>query len=175
MTAMQTLDLDAARREEEAPDGIIVTFKGEEFVVPAELPLDVFDPFFTDEFDIGGLLRAVLDSDDDRSGVEVAIELLIDRPKLPVQTWRVIQESLAALFGEEGWATFRSLRPSVQDTVRLVKGLFRMYGTTLGEAFASAESSVNGGPTPKQTSPSTTESTPDVSGASEEPSEGSSE
>ena len=167
MTSFATLDLDAARREEELPDGIEVTLKGVTFVVPSELPLDVFDPFFTDDFDLGALLKVAFESDDDDPTLKVILDMLTANPKLPANAYRAVHTALETLLEPEGYAAFKSARPSVKDTARLVKGLFRMYGTSLGEAFASAESSASGGSTQKQTSSSTTESTPAEPGADE--------
>src|SRR6478735_2126544 len=54
---MFSIDLDAARRERQQPDGLPVILAGEEFTLPAELPLDVFDPFLSEDFDLAGLIR----------------------------------------------------------------------------------------------------------------------
>jgi len=164
-----SLDLDAQRREEETPDGIEITLKGHTFVAPAELPLDVFDPFFEDDFDLGGILKGLLDAPDDTPIQSQVLTLLIDNPRLPATAWKSIHKALENLLDEEGYKEFRAARPSLKDTARLVKGLFAMYGTSLGEAFASAESSESDRPTSKVTSSSTTESTPAESGADESP------
>lgn len=175
MTKYQSLDLDAARREEEIPEGIEVTQKGESFVLPAELPMDVFDPFFTDEFDLPGLFARVMQTSDDDSTFAILTKLLFDRPDLPRQSIAAVRESLRILFGDEQWEKFQATRPSMKDIVRLAKGLFRLYGTDLGEAFASADSSGSDGSTSKETSNASTESTPAASGDDAEPTPDSSE
>ena len=175
MSTAFSIDLDAARRERQAPDGIPVILKGEEFILPGELPTDVFDPFLTDEFDLGGLLVEVAKMDD-AEPLEVLVKLLFNRPKLPVETLNAVFAALELLFGAEQWAEFRKLRPSIKDQVALVKGAFKLYGTSVGEAFASAAKSASGGPTSKPTSPgSTTDSTPETSGDDQAPEADSSE
>ena len=164
-----SLNLDAQRREEETPDGIKITLKGREFVAPAELPLDVFDPFFTDDVDLGGVLKDLFDADDKKPTASVVFDLLVANPKLPKAVWHAIWQALENLLGEEGYKEFRAAKPSIKDAARLVKGLFALYGTSLGEAFASAESSESALPTSKLTSSSTTESTPAESGADATP------
>lgn len=161
----RTLDLDAARRETEAPDGIEVVLGGQNFLLPAELPVDVFDPFFTDEFDLGGLLKAVLEDDEEDSMGQSVVKLLLERPQLPMVSIQAVYSAFEVLFGVDDWPRFKATRPSIQDYGRLLKGLFELYGTSLGEAFASVASSANGGPTPKPILPgSTPESTPETSG-----------
>jgi hypothetical protein len=168
-TATNVLDLDAARRESAHPEGIVVRLGGEDFTLPAELPADVFDPFLTPEFDLSGLIIAVFkDKNDDGSESDLAerlVSLLFDRPSLPTEVIDAVYRALELLFGDEQWATFKAQRPSFKDLGRLVGGLFRLYGTSLGEAFASVSSVTTAGPTSKQTSPlGIPASTPDGSG-----------
>ena len=168
-TKSNLLDLDAARRENAHPEGIVVVLGGEEFTLPAELPADVFDPFLAPEFNLSGLILTLFKSADDGKELEIAdrlMILLLDRPSLPTEVVDAIYTALELLFGAEQWATFKAQRPSFKDLGRLVSGLFRMYGTSLGEAFASVSSVTTAGPTSKQTSPlGIPASTPDTSGA----------
>lgn len=168
-------DLDAARREIAYPDGIKVPFKGEEFILPAELPADVFDPFLSEDFGLTTILAAIYAEDGEESLVDRILGVLFERPTLPATTINAVYEAIGNVFGEEQWPRFRALRPSIKDYVRLVRGLLDLYGTSLGEAFASAGSSENAGSTSKPTSPTTTpDSTPALSGADPEPAPASS-
>jgi hypothetical protein len=172
------LDLDAARRESAFPEGIIVKLGGAEYTLPSELPADTFDPFLAPEFDLSGLIVALF-KDEDGKGKDIgerAVDLLVLRPALPAEVIAAFYASLELLFGEEQWATFKTKRPSVPDLGRLVSGLFRLYGTSLGEAFASAGSFTTAGPTSKPTSlAATPDSTPEPSGDAQAPEAGSSE
>jgi len=172
-------DMDAARREEECPDGIRLVYKGEEFILPAELPIDIFDALLSDDLDLTGIFTELLNSEDE-DVMKAVLKLLIDRPSLPKVLLDAIHACFRSLFGDEDYPRFRRLRPSIKDVVRLARGLFERYGTSLGEAFASPDSPEAGGATSSQTSSSTTESTPAPSGdvdepAVDEPAPGSSE
>jgi hypothetical protein len=173
------IDLDAARRESAFPDGIDVPFRGETYNLPGELPADVFDPFLTPEFDLSGLLVTLFKDDDAEKKKELGdrvVELLLERPMLPAENITAIYAALELLFGPDQWATFKAARPSIPDIARLVSGLFRLYGVSLGEAFASVGSVTNAGPTSKQTSPlGIPVSTPDASGDAPAPETASSE
>lgn len=164
------LDLDAARRESKYPDGFPLRKGGTTFVLPAELPLEVFDPLLSEELDLVGILKAALEEkggDADESLGEVIVDVLMSRPTLPRQVIAAIQDCLRVLFDAEtpgNFDAFAATRPSVNDYLRLVKGLLPLYGVSLGEAFGSPASSESDGATLKQTSPSTADSTPEVSG-----------
>lgn len=168
-------DFDAAKREEEQPDGIRLTFKGETFILPAELPLDIFDALLSEKLDLTGIFTELLNSEDDADGFVAVLKLLIDRPTLPKALLDAIHACFASLFGEEDYARFRKLRPSIKDVVRIGRGLLERYGMSLGEAFASRDSSEAAGATSKEPSNSITESTPAASGDDAEPAPASSE
>lgn len=160
------LDLDAARRERAHPEGIVVRNKGEEFVLPAELPADVFDPFLLGKIDVAGIVRTALEDDTEDADLgEIVVKVLFENPSLPQDVYAAIHESFGLLFGEEQWEAFRKTKPSFPDLGVLVKGLLKKYGTSLGEVFASPDSSESDGATPKETSESTPSSTPAKSGA----------
>lgn len=171
MTDNRVLDLDAGRREAEQPEGLPVIFKGENFLLPAELPVDVFDPFLDEEFDLAGLIRDGMARAKNEDGSTkpvstIVMDTLFNRPALPVEIAKTIFAAFELLFGAEEYARFKALRPSLPDYGRLTAGLFRLYGVSMGEAFASPASSESDGATPKQTLPaSTPDSTPAKSGA----------
>lgn len=175
---MIDLDLAAAQREISNPEGLPLKFRGQEFLLPAELPVDVFDPFLSEEFDLAGLIREgvtrykAAKSAEDDGGKKVSIagivvDTLFDRPTLPLDLLDAIYSAFELLFGAEQYATFKALRPSIPDYAALMAGLFQEYGVSLGEAFASPSSSETDGATQKETSESTPTSTPEVSGDGE--------
>jgi hypothetical protein len=166
--AVPFIDLDAAAREVQFPDGIPLRKGGKDFLLPAELPADVFDPFLSEELDLVGLFQQVLSDRAEDSEESIGgdiIDMLIARPALPRQFIAALYEGFEVLFGTEQYAEFKATRPSVADYLRLVKGLMPLYGTSLGEAFASPASSASAGATPKPISPSTTGSTPATASA----------
>ncbi|HET9656747.1 MAG TPA: hypothetical protein VFP72_15450, partial [Kineosporiaceae bacterium] len=109
-----TLDLDAARRETEHPDGIDVVFAGNTYTLPAELPLDVIDVLVSDELGLVDLLRATIGD----GTVKVAtgiVNSLLSEGNLPRHLLEGFYRVLEALFGPEQWASFRAARPSTSD------------------------------------------------------------
>lgn len=164
MTAAPLLDLDAARREAAYPDGIPVVKGGQTFTLPAELPVEVFDPFLSENLGLVDILKDALSEKADDKGLgELVIDTLLARPSLPADLLQAIKDAFAVLFDEQ-YPAFVATRPSVQDYVRLTRGLVQAYGVSLGEATASPGSSESAGATPKPTSTSTTDSTPEASG-----------
>lgn len=160
------IDLDAAIRESAYPDGIPVPYKGHTFTMPAECPIDVFDPLLSADFNLVGVLGAILDDTDGKDMGESVMSVLFERPSLPAEARDTIYECLCLLFGAEQWAEFQALRPGLTTYAALIRGLLNVYGVSLGEAFASGDSSKNSGPTPNPTSPvSTPGSTPASSSA----------
>lgn len=162
------IDLDAAKREAVFPDGIPVRFGGQDFLLPAELPVDVFDPLLSEDLDLVGVVKQVLAERPEDGGDDigsVVLDVLLTRPGLPRQTLQAVKQVFAALFGDEQYACFAALRPSVQDYVRLARGLLTAYGVGLGEALGSPDSSESGGETSSQISDASTDSTPAASGA----------
>lgn len=164
MSSPATLDLDAARREAANPDGIIVRIDGNDLTLPSELPVDIFDPLLDPELDLAGLIKHVLEGDDSDDFTKILLDLLESRPSLFADALDTIKSMLTLLFGAEQYALFLASRPSVNDYLRLVQGLVKLYGVGLGEAFASLESSTNGGATPNPISGSTRASTPEPVG-----------
>ncbi len=172
MSRISLIDLDAARREAEVPDALPLTYKGQDFALPAELPADVFDPLLSEDLDLVGIVKPFLADGIDYG--QAVIDLLTDRPGVPGEVVGAIHGVFAALFGEGDYARFRGLKPSLSDYGRLVKALVPAYGIDLGEAFASPASSESDGATQKQTSEPSTDSTAAPSGAAKASSQGSS-
>lgn len=162
----RSIDLDAARAESTP---IEVTFKGQTFTLPGELPLDVFDPLLSDDLDLVGMIRKAWSNPDLADGV---IETLLAPGNVPAKLLAAIREGFRLLFADEDAANpdaefdrFMACRPSAQDFRRLISHLARLYGVSLGEVFASLITSPTaGGATQSTTSPDSTGSTPEPSG-----------
>lgn len=150
------VDLDAARREAQVPDGITVRFAMTNFVLPAELPIQVVDPFLADELDLVGVVRDFMA---DTGADDEFLDVILEHEKLPKAFVNAVHDCLRILFGDDQYEQFIAARPSLQDLVRLVRALIPLYGVGLGELFSSATSSGDGGATSSQTSPES-ESTP---------------
>ncbi|MER5482640.1 hypothetical protein ABT024_05400 [Streptomyces sp. NPDC002812] len=158
------IDLDAERREVQYPHGIPVLLKKEQFLFPAEVPADALDPLLSDDLDLVGLLADIVGTRGATVSGEV-VELLFKRPKLPRQFLTAVKDIYRILLGDEGFAAFTAVRPSIGDYVRLTKALVAVYGVDLGKLFGSDDSSENDGETSSPTSADSTESTPAASGS----------
>lgn len=176
-TDMELLDLDAASaaRREGGVKPLGLRFKGDTFTLPAELPLDVFEPLVGLDLDLALLLRQVMDVADATSDAEqrkastsLIVDLLVNRPTLPKEVVEAIGDMARRLFDSaehpDQWAAFMAKRPTKDDLAGLAKGLFKKYGVSLGEASGSTESSGDAGPTSSATSSASTDSTPAASG-----------
>lgn len=157
------IDLDqlAGRREATEPDGIPVKFKGQTFMLPAELPVDAFDPLMDDGRGVLELAREIIARD---GGIVTSVATTLLEPGNLLRVRGAVEAVFAQLFGPDEYAGFKALRPSFADYARIVQGLRRLYGVSLGEAFASLTSSGTGGATSNPTSPDSTDSTPGPSG-----------
>lgn len=158
----------AAQREERVRD-VHITFGGERFPIPPELPVDVLTPLKTLDLNLGLLMSAA----DDKAREDLLRSMVIARPYLVAEGVEAVAECLARLIGqtptpptvEDGpagpsaWSRFVSHRPSPHDYLRLGRGLLAVYGLTLGELFGSFGSSETDGETQKQTSNGSTDST----------------
>lgn len=162
MNAFIGIDLDAPAREGAFPEGIPIRRGGRDFILPAELPIDVFDPLLAEDFDLTGLITALTSSQTANFG-EAIVEVLTSRPDLPRTFIDTIYKSFELLFGAEQFAEFQKTRPGIPTYSYLVRGLFEVYGTTLGEAFASPEQSEDDGATQKPTSSASISSTSEAS------------
>jgi hypothetical protein len=154
------LDFLAGRREATEPDGIPVKFRGQTFLLPAELPVDVLDPLLDDEHGVFDMFRDVLQA---RSVAGGLVDALIAPGNL-LRVRGAVEAVFERLFGVDEYAQFKNLRPSFADYMRIVEGLRRLYGVSLGEAYESLTSSAAGGATPNPTSADSTGSTPEPSG-----------
>ncbi|MGI5337654.1 hypothetical protein ACQEVS_09785 [Streptomyces sp. CA-181903] len=158
------IDLDAARREVQHPDGIAVLFRKRRFVFPAELPATALDTLLSEELDLAGFLGDIAITTSSSIAGE-AIELLTKRPRFPAQLWKGFQDLYEALLGEEQYKEFIGCRPSFGDYVRLTKALAREYGVSLGKLFGLSGSSSTSGETSNPISSDSTGSTPEASGS----------
>ncbi|MFD4933425.1 hypothetical protein [Streptomyces virginiae] len=161
------IDLDAERREVRYPNGIPVRLKGEQFLFPAEVPADALDPLLSEDLDLVGLLSDIVGTKGATVSGEV-IELLFKRPKLPRQFLTTVKDIYRILLGNEAFAEFARVRPSIGDYVRLTKALVTLYGVDLGNLFGSGDSSENDGETSSPTSAGSTSSTPEASGSGQD-------
>lgn len=150
------LDLDAIAAELDVDGTRTLRFRGVTFTVPSELPADVLLPLIDPELDLVGVFGSLMVLDDDGK-VDEVIDGLLSRSSLASDLWQAFMEALRRLFGDEQLQQLQDTRPSLQAYVRLVKGLWRMYGVGLGEASQPSSSSENTGGSPKETSNSTTE------------------
>lgn len=162
---MKRLDLDAGTREASYPDGILIVLGGNEYTFPAELPIDVFDPFLSEELDVVDLIRslyAILSTERGETTTDALLTLLQQRPGLHKQIIAAVREALALLLGADQYAAWVASRPTVTGLMRLAGALMDEYGVALGELFASPNSSTTGGATQKETSGQSTDSTSDT-------------
>lgn len=170
---MTIVDLNAERtaraaKREGGGGPVKVPFGKQTFELPAELPAEVLERLLDPDVEIAQLLIAAIGAykngtGDENAGAIIA-QVLTDRPDLPLGFVRALMGAVEELFGPEQWAGFKAEKPSAQDMVALVKGLFSAYAVNLGEAFRSSGSSATGGTTSKRTSSASTASTPAASG-----------
>lgn len=162
------IDLDdAERREVQHPHGIPVLYRKKQFIYPAELPAKTLDPLLSDELDLVGLLRDVVEASENPTA-SVVIDLIFKRPHLPRRFVDAIYEVHRILLGEEEYDRFEALGPSLPAYVRLTMGLIKVYGVDLGKSFGLGDSSESDGETSSPTSADSTESMPAESGDSQE-------
>ena len=172
------LDLDSARQQRAAQregkkQPLPIRVGGETIAtLPVELPVDVLAPLRNLDGDLTLLMREAVNAQRNGSTAEskmdvteLVIDLLANNPRLPVNALDTFAEVAKGLLGDDGYATLIAQRLSGQDIAFLVKGVFRFYGLTLGEASPSSDSptGVSGG-TSSGTSSITSDSTPEGSG-----------
>lgn len=150
------VDLDKARavRREGRGDNLEVVNKGQRFLLPVELPVDAVGP-------LAGLAD-LPDRDEEAPGedelvqIRTALEgglaaLFCDEQPLPLGEDDQVPTRGSEHSAECAWRRFLGTRPSLDDELELWAGLFAAYGTTLGEALASLDSSQSGGRPANQT------------------------
>jgi hypothetical protein len=166
------IDLDdAARREAQHPEGIPVRLGGQVFMFPAELPLDAFDPLLSPKLGLMEMIAQLTKEDEARKGrgeapqtaVGDVIDMLLNRPTLPLDFLDAFRAVYCNLLGDEQYARWAKVRPSIPAYVRLTKSLLGLYSVSLGKLFTSADSSAAASATSKPTSSGTTDSTPEAS------------
>lgn len=163
-TSTYVINLDAARREVQHPDGIPALFGGEQFIFPAELPDEALDPLLSDELGLVSFLVEVIEASDGDAGVKEVMGALIRRPLMLRMFHDALRKTFAILLGEQH-ADFLAVKPFLADYLRLGMALSKVYGVELGKLFRSADSSESASETSSPTSPATTGSTPDASGS----------
>lgn len=177
MSDLEALDLDLARQQRAAErEGkkrdLPLRVGGQTIaVLPVELPVDVLAPLRTLDGDLTLLLREAVQSAKNGGDTvnwditELVIDLLANNPRLPMNFLDTIRDVAKNLLTEEGLNALIEQRPSGQDVAFLIKGVFRFYGLTLGEASPSSDSSTDAsGGTSSGTSSTTSTSTPEGSG-----------
>ncbi|AXI91307.1 hypothetical protein SAM9427_36660 (plasmid) [Streptomyces sp. ETH9427] len=162
------IDISAERREVQFPHGIAVKMRKDwSLLFPAEIPADALDPLLSDELDLMGLLGEVVNSSGEVGTSEV-IDLLFRHASLPRKFIAAVKDIYRELLGEDEFEDFKAHRPSIGEYVRLTKALVAVYGVDLGKLFGLGVSSGSDSETSSPTSPDTTSSTPEASGADQE-------
>lgn len=144
------------------------------FYVPCELPMTVVDRVLDPDMEIAQLLIVMLKTAQaniaagkaEKAGgdLEIVLDVLASDAALPLRAVQAIKGAVADLFGEEQWARWLALNPSLEDNVELVIELVKLYGSRLGELFKSSAPAASGGATSSVTSSGSTGSTPEASG-----------
>lgn len=166
------LDADRAARLEALPEPPKIRLNGNLHDLPLEVPLDVFSPLKTLDFDLPLLVKTAMDAvtgetgDTQREATDLVINLLVANPNLPRDLLDAIEDMGRRFLGDVAFDDLLAFRPSKEDLGVLVKGLFVNYGVSLPEASSPSESSEGDGTTSKPTSSTTTESTSGGSGDS---------
>lgn len=142
-----------------------LTYKGETFDLPGELPGATVAPFLNPDL---GLIDIISDlfseSDTFDSLVDAAFGSLKKRPTLPLDLLAAAKDALDDLLGEEQAEAFYALSPSVPAYFVLAQHLVTEYGTSLADFFGLGELSESTGESSKEISNTTTASTPEGSG-----------
>lgn len=178
---LEVLDLDAERsaraaEREGKAKALPIRFGGENIaVLPVEMPVDVLSPLRSLDGDLTLILRQAMQAsrggaNEKFEATELVIDVLASNPALPVTALDTLTKVAKGLLTEEGFERLMAQRPSAQDFAALVKGVFRFYGLSLGEASPSSDSPPDdSGETSPGTSSTTSDSTPEGSGTTPEP------
>lgn len=146
----------ASAKAEATADDIVITIRGLDWLLPAELPASILDPLIDGELDdlIAMLVQMYGDGDEQGELNEGAVIAVIARnPRLLSSTLRALKRTYAELLGEEQWQAWLDTRPSLPDYIRFARQAASHYGVGLGEALGLSSSSTDGGKTSKRTSP----------------------
>lgn len=178
---LEVLNLDAARearaaqREGKKKPLPIIILDETICELPVELPLTVLTPLRKIDDTIALLIRQAMtlatnkDAGAKWEASEMVVNMLASDPDLPLKVVEVIEEVSNNLLTETGVEKFMAAGPSVDDIKALANGIMRHYGVSLGEALPSSDSSTDGGGTSLTTSSTNSDSTPEVSGPTQEP------
>lgn len=132
------IDLDAARaarREAKGKTPDPVTFMGETFVLPVELPIAAVRWFSK----LGEASKA-------KDGIAIT---------------EALEAAVEAIFSATDFERFMALQPSLEDLSAIIEGVPGEYGMTAGEPQASDTSSKSTGTRSRRASKPATESTPE--------------
>lgn len=132
---MERIDLDAARaaRREARGESPVLVFKGEEYELAPEMPLELVEL----------VVQLEQVGNDQDSGIKV---------------FGILERMFKVVLGEQ-YEKFKSSGASVQDLGPLIAGMEQVYGLSLGESLASGSSLNRAGRRSRQTSKPTTRST----------------
>jgi hypothetical protein len=171
---MTGINLDAILGEN---DPRPLVYKGQEFLLPGELPASVLAPFLTPELGLVEIIAEVLKDADEDAGVGDLVDglfkTLSERPRLPLELIDAAKAALVLLLDCEAPDAGRSeaffaLNPSVNAYLQLGRALITDYGFGLADFFGSSDSSdekeETGGDASPSTSSVSTDSTPEASG-----------
>lgn len=119
------VDLDAARaaKQEQNPNQTVIRFKGQEWPLPVEMPLDITEPLIEVQ-----KLQPVLEDPDS--------ELSPDQQMAVVSALREIIKNLLG----DRYEAFKALRLGMSEYQAFVEAALGSYGVNQGNSGASAES-----------------------------------
>lgn len=181
VNTIDVIDLDAERNARAAAregrgEALPIRFGGAVVAtLPVELPIDVFAPVRTLDESLTMVLRSAMqafkaETQERRvDQTEMVIDLLAANPDMPVAVLDAIKQIAVNLLAQSGYDALMAARPTGQDIAALLKGVFRFYGVSLGEALPPSGSSTNDGETSNTTSGSTSDSTSEESGPAATP------
>ncbi|GAA2746170.1 hypothetical protein [Kitasatospora cinereorecta] len=149
-----------------------VIFGGAEVaVLPAELPLEVWQPLVGIPY-LPLLLRKLVEAaqskgEQQAEAAGLIVDVLGSEPSLPSDLIAAFGEMGRRLLGADGYSRLMAERPSHSDVVELARYAWSKYmggGAGLGELIGPSETPSNAGTTSKPTSSASTSSMPAVSG-----------
>jgi len=142
-----------------------LTYKGQTFDLPGELPGAAVAPFLDPHLGLVDLITDLLKEEDTYDSlIDGAFEHLKTRPTLPLDLLAAAKAALDSLLEEHADA-FYALNPTVPAYFVLAQHIVTEYGATLADFFGLGASSEDGGESSKPTSPTgIPASTPEGSG-----------
>ncbi|MCC9309141.1 hypothetical protein LN042_18980 [Kitasatospora sp. RB6PN24] len=141
-------------------------------VLPAELPLEVWQPLIGIPY-LPLLLRKLVEAaqskgEQQAEAAGLVVDVLGSEPTLPADLVAAVGEMGRRLLGADGYEQLMAARPSHSDIVELVRYAWSKYlggGAGLGELIAPSATPSSGGTTSNPTSSGSTGSTPEESGS----------